>query len=160
MYAPRPVDLTWSRFLFLLMVPIMVMTSMSSRAAAGEPDPPADRPYVLECYYKAKWGKADEFLRLFKKNHLPVLKTLEKEGRLLKITAVKPRYHGTEDGRWDYRVTLVFKSVAAAIDTEHEEAIKKRLFPDQETFKNEERIRFEILDAHWDVLTLDVDLDN
>ena len=33
-----------------------------------------DQPYVIEYYYKAKWGHAEEFLALFKKNHYPVLK--------------------------------------------------------------------------------------
>jgi hypothetical protein len=131
-------------------------TTLPSRASEPQPE---DRPYVLECYYKARWGQADEFIRLFKKNHLPVLKKLAADGRILKIAAVKPRYHGTEDGRWDYRVTLVFKSPAAAIDTPYEDAIKKQLFPDQETFKREEQRRFEILDAHWDLPIIDVDLD-
>ena len=30
--------------------------------------------FVVEYYYKAKWGYADEFLQLFKKNHYPLLK--------------------------------------------------------------------------------------
>ena len=30
-----------------------------------------DQPYVIEYYYKAKWGHAEEFLALFKKNHIP-----------------------------------------------------------------------------------------
>src|SRR5271165_2661302 len=72
-----------------------------SRSMAAPPEP-QERQYVLESYYKARWGHADEFIRLFKKNHLPVLKKLAEEGRILKISAVKPRYHGTEDGRWDY----------------------------------------------------------
>jgi hypothetical protein len=117
-----------------------------------------ERPYALECYYKARWGQADEFIRLFKKNHLPVLKRQAADGRILKVTAVKPRYHGTEEGRWDYRVTIVFKSPAAAMDTAYEDGIKKQLFPDQETFKREEQRRFEVLDAHWDVPTVDVEL--
>ena len=33
-----------------------------------------EQPYVVEYYYKAKWGHADEFIALFKKNHYPVLK--------------------------------------------------------------------------------------
>jgi hypothetical protein len=117
-----------------------------------------DRTYTLECYYRAKWGQADEFIRLFRKNHLPVLKKQAAEGRIVKLSAVKPRYHGTEDGRWDYRVTIVFKSPAAAMDSAYEDAIKKQLFPDQETFMREEQRRFEILDAHWDVPTIDVEL--
>lgn len=49
--------------------------------AAAQPGPPSSRPatrtetpFTVEYYYKAKWGFADEFARLFKKNHLPVLK--------------------------------------------------------------------------------------
>ena len=32
-----------------------------------------------------------------------------------------------------------------------EEAIVKRLYPDQVAFKKEEQRRFEIVEAHWDV---------
>jgi hypothetical protein len=38
-----------------------------------------------------------------------------------------------------------------------EEAIAKRLYPDQETFRKEEQRRFEILDAHWDVPLVEVE---
>ena len=116
-------------------------------------------PFVAEYYYKAKWGYADEFIRLFKKNHFPVLQKQVESGRILKVTAVKPRYHATEDGRWDYRVTIVFKNAAVANDSSGEEAIIKRLYPDQETFRREEQRRFEILLAHWDVPIVDVSLD-
>jgi hypothetical protein len=121
--------------------------------------PQADKPYIVEYYYKVKWGNADEFIRLFKKNHLPVLKKQIETGRMLKVTAVKPRYHNTEDGRWDYRVTIVFKNLAAAHDSTSEDALIKQLYPDQETFKKEEQRRFEILLAHWDVPLVDVELD-
>jgi hypothetical protein len=125
----------------------------------ASPPEPRENWYVLESYYKARWGHTDEFISLFKKNHLPVLKKLASEGRILKISAVKPRYHGTEDGRWDYRVTLVFKNAAAATDSACEESVKKQLFPDQETFQREEQRRFEILIAHWDLPIVDVALE-
>jgi hypothetical protein len=75
-----------------------------------------DQPYVVEYYYKAKWGYADEFIQLFKKNHLPILKKQIDSGRIVSVKIEKPRYHSTEDGRWDYRVTIVFKSAAAFHD--------------------------------------------
>ena len=127
-------------------------------AGAGQTKP-QDEPFVADYYYKAKWGYADEFVRLFKKNHFPVLQKQIENGRILKVTAVRPRYHATEDGRWDYRVTIVFKNAAVANDSSGEEAIIKQLFPDQETFKREEQRRFEILLAHWDVPIVDVALD-
>jgi hypothetical protein len=114
---------------------------------------------VVESYYRARWGFAEEFIRLYKKNHLPVLRQLEKEGRIQSIMAVKPRYHATEDGRWDYRVTLSFRDATAAHDPGHEDAIKKQLFPDQETYAQEEQRRFEILISHWDTLVDEVDFD-
>src|SRR5215472_15988439 len=66
-----------------------------SAAAEGK-----DQPYAIEYYYKAKWGHAEEFLALFKKNHFPVLKKEMELGRMLKVSMVTPRYHMTEDARW------------------------------------------------------------
>jgi hypothetical protein len=120
--------------------------------------PPAEQPFVVEYYYKAKWGHADEFIALFNKNHLPLLLNQIELGRLLQESAVAPRYHTTEDGRWDYRVTIVFKNVSTVNDGFDESALAKQLFPDQETFKREEQRRFEILDGHWDVPIKTVDL--
>jgi hypothetical protein len=99
------------------------------------------------------------FLRLYKKNHLPILKKLQEEGRIVRIDAAKPRYHATEDSRWDYRVTLTFRDAVAAHDPAHEEAVKRQLFPDQGAIRKEEQRRFEILDSHWDVVVDGVDLD-
>jgi len=117
-----------------------------------------EQPSVIEYYYKAKWGHAEEFLALFKKNHYPVLKKEMELGRMLKVTMVTPRYHMTEDDRWDYRVTIVFKNATIANDNFDSSAIIKQLYPDQETHKKEEQRRFEILDAHWDLPIKDVDL--
>src|SRR5882672_8854943 len=117
------------------------------------------QPFVIEYYYKAKWGHADEFLALFKKNHYPVLKKEMELGRMLKVSMTAPRYHTTEDGRWDFRVTIVFKNAAIANDNFDSAALIKQLFPDQDTYKKEEQRRFEILDSHSDVPIKDVDLD-
>lgn len=118
-----------------------------------------DKPFVIEYYYKIRWGNADEFIRLFKKNHYPVLKKEMELGRILRVDAAKPRYHNTEDGRWDYRVTIVWKNVETAHDDFNPETITKQLFPDQETFKREEQRRFEILLAHWDLPIVNVNLE-
>jgi hypothetical protein len=127
-----------------------------SSAAAGQTG--GDKPFVAEYYYKTKWGRADEFIALFKKNHYPILRKEMELGRILEVHAVQPRFHATEDGRWDYRVTIVFKNAAIANDNFDSSTIQKQLFPDQDTYKKEEQRRFEILDAHWDLPIKDVDL--
>jgi hypothetical protein len=115
--------------------------------------------YTVEYYYKTRWGYAEEFIRLFKKNHFPVLQKLLELGRLVQIKAEQPRLHATEDGRWDYRITLVWKNVQMTNDGFSEDDLKRQLFQDQETFKKEEQRRFEILIGHWDVPIVEIELD-
>ena len=144
-------------------VPFVVVLCFICPAFASPQDSPAttsaqDKPFVVEYYYKVKWGHADEFITLFKKNHFPLLKKQVEMGRMLAVSAVAPRYHTTEDGRWDYRVTIVFKNAAVANNGFDEKALIEQLYPDQATYKREEQRRFEILDAHWDLPIKDVDL--
>jgi hypothetical protein len=143
-------------YVFAILITLFVCSICGSTIIAQSK--PADEPFVAEYYYKAKWGYADEFIALFKKNHFPVLKKEMESGRILSVTAVKPRYHATEDGRWDYRVTITYKNAMVANDSSGEEEIIKRLFPDQQTYKREEQRRFEILLAHWDLPITAVDL--
>ncbi len=113
-----------------------------------------DDGFVVEYYYKVRWGHQQEFLELFRRNHLPVLEREIELGRIRHVTAVAPRYHATEDGRWDYRITIVFADAAAAAapsPVSHSETEMRRLFPDGEAFEREDQRRFEILNAHWDL---------
>ena len=143
------------RLILVLILLTMSTTLVSAQSVPAQPG----QPFVIEYYYKAKWGHADEFLRLFKKNHYPLLKKEVEMGRLLKVWMDQPRYHTTEDGRWDYRVTIVFKNATVANEPFDEDALKKQLFPDLETYAKEEQQRFEILDAHWDLPVKTVDLE-
>ena len=112
----------------------------------------ADQPYTVEYYYKLQWGHQQEFLQLFLKNHYPLLKRIEATGRILSVKIESPAYHTTEEGRWDYRVTIRFKnSTVATTANPDEEAFIKELYPDQATYKKEEQRRFEILLSHWDL---------
>jgi len=96
----------------LLLVLVSVISAVSATAQTGSAD--SGKPFVVEYYYKAKWGHAEEFLTLFKKNHYPLLKKQVEMGRMVKVWVDQPRYHTTEDGRWDYRVTIVFKNATVA----------------------------------------------
>ncbi len=142
-----------------MMVVLALGLSLGSGVSGIAQTRTVDEPFAADYYYKAKWGYADEFIRLFMKNHYPILKKQMETGRILSVTCVKPRYHATEDGRWDYRVTIVFRNMAAASDQASEEPIIKKLYPDQETYKREEQRRFEILLAHWDTPVVSVPLD-
>ena len=148
------------RVSFLLVISsLALLTPIALTAQTANTAASTDKPFVVEYYYKAKWGYADEFITLFKKNHYPLLQKQVEMGRMLKVSAVQPRYHTTEDGRWDYRVTIVFKNAAVANDSSFDEkALIQQLYPDQATYKKEEQRRFEILEAHWDLPIRDLDL--
>jgi hypothetical protein len=159
----KPIMIAARKF-WILAVIFMTTLASSPRAFAGPPQSGTavdakEDPYVVEYYYKTKWGHAEEFLTLFKKNHYPVLRKEMELGRILRVSMTAPRLHATEDGRWDYRVTIVFKSAGIANDNFDSEALLRQLYPDQDSYKKEEQRRFEILDGHWDVPIKDVVLD-
>lgn len=111
----------------------------------------------MEYYYKVQWGHQQEFLDLFVKNHYPLLKKVQSTGRMLSIKVETPSNHMTEDARWDYRVTIVFRdSTTATTANPDEEKFIRELWPDQARYQKEEQRRFEILLAHWDMPVNDV----
>jgi hypothetical protein len=140
-------------------VPLFFVITLPFVSHAQSVPQASGKPFVVEYYYKAKWGHADEFLTLFKKNHYPVLKKETEMGRIMKVWMDQPRYHTTEDGRWDYRVTIVFKNATVANEPFDEAGLQKQMYPDQETFQREEQRRFEILDSHWDLPVKTVDVE-
>jgi hypothetical protein len=150
----------WIGITVLLAMALVLAGYVRARAeqssAASES---SSQPFVIEYYYKTKWGHAEEFLALFRKNHYPVLKKEMELGRVLKVSMTAPRFHTTEDGRWDYRVTIVFKNAAVANDNFDSGPLIKLLYPDQDSYKKEEQRRFEILDGHWDLPIKDVETD-
>ena len=83
-------------------------------AQGAPPQGGADQPYTVEYYYKVQWGHQLEFLDLFLKNHYPLLQKIVATGRMLSVKIESPAYHTTEDGRWDYRVTIRFKNSTVA----------------------------------------------
>lgn len=110
--------------------------------------------FTVENYYKVRWGYAEEFIHLWKVNHYPLLKKAVEKGDIISVTTAKPRLHGGEDIRWDFRVTIIFRNAALAFDPDLVTPYKKQLYPDQEKLLKEEKHRFELLLAHWDIETV------
>lgn len=111
----------------------------------------ADRSVEVAYFYRTKWGHHDEFMELFTRNHLPVLDEHMKSGRMLDVRVQVPRFHGDGRADWDFMVTITYRDWAAI--EEHSEAeIARRLFPDQDRYREEERRRFSLLEGHWDVV--------
>ena len=141
----------------ILLALLVSICTQSLLAQGAPPHQAADQPYIMEYYYKVQWGHQQEFLQLFLKNHYPLLQKNVESGRMLSVRVETPANHTTEDGRWDYRVTIRFKnSTLATTANPDEERLIRQLWPDQEKYKREEQRRFEILLGHWDLPVTDI----
>src|SRR5881394_145684 len=129
-----------------LLILLLATTPISLVAQGAPPQGGADQPYSMEYYYKVQWGHQQEFLELFLKNHYPLLQKNMESGRIISVKIEQPANHTTEDGRWDYRVTIRFKNSTVATTGNPDEArFIQQLWPDQPRYKREEQRRFEIL---------------
>jgi hypothetical protein len=126
-----------------------------STATTAKPSVPAQTGFAVESYYRIKWGLEEEFLELWRKNHLPFLQRMRDKGVVSEVRMDKPREHLPEEHRWDLRVTVVYRDASAAYspdkitEADYGDIIKG--LQGEATFKKEEQRRFEILLAHWDV---------
>lgn len=115
-------------------------------------------PLISESYYQVKWGYFDEFVALFRKNHYPILKEMQRLGHVESIVIEYPTNHVGEVDRWDMRVTVTIPDTSA-----YKRAMKgvsARLYPDQEKLKTNESERFKLLLGHRDIMIRRQDLSN
>ena len=135
----------------LAAVLLIAALQWSSMANAVDEKPAAPAPFVYEFSYKVKWGSFDEFLALYKKNHLPLLREQVKRGEIVALSVVFPIDHANESARWDMRVVVTYRDASAAFDDPLSQPWAKALFPDQAAYKTEEQRRFSLLLEHTDV---------
>lgn len=115
-------------------------------------------PIEIAYYYKVRWGAEREFKELFLKNHVPVLLAQKRAGRFLDIRMYEQKFHGEGRADWYYMVLLTFADWAAVGASVDEETLARKIFPDFAAHQKEERRRFELLEAHWDVVLKPIEL--
>ena len=137
------------------------LLGLSMPPAAHEvPSAAAQVPVTIESYYRIQWGSADEFKQLYARNHAPLLEEMKKLGFVRSFRVDQPVTHLAGGPRWDLRVVIVYRDATAAVsdpewDRLWEEAIG-RLYSDRSRFDTEEKLRFSLLEEHWDVLVNEV----
>ena len=114
-------------------------------------------PITTEHYYRIKWGSAEEFMRLYKLNHEPILKELQKQGFITALRSDVPFNHMAGGQRWDLRVTITYRDPSAAVVVggafdQASDVVKTRLYPDKKKLEADEARRFGLLEEHWDVI--------
>jgi hypothetical protein len=107
-------------------------------------------PVTVLYFYKTRWGHHDEFVELFERNHWPLLREGLATGHFIDVKRYVPQFHGDGRADWDVLVSITYRNWAALAERGPSD-LMERLFPDQKRYKEEERHRFAILEAHWDV---------
>lgn len=144
-----------------ILAPLALLGACLTAPATAQTTAPveADTSVTAEYYYRIKWGSADEFKRLYERNHAPILREMMKQGFITRMKMEEPFTHLAGGPRWDLRVTITFRDAASAVGVggAYDEAANKaamRLYPDEAAFDAEEAKRFSLLEDHWDVIVV------
>lgn len=75
----------------------------------------ANAPFVVEQTYWIKPGKELQFISLFEKNRVPLLRAKIKEGRALWMRLSRPHFNATNE-QWDLRVIVAWRNADSAME--------------------------------------------
>jgi len=108
------------------------------------------RPLIEMNYYKIQGGHKEEWLDLYRRNHLPILLDHKQNGLIEDVRLYEISAHQLEPG-YDYLVMIHLKNWTLKDEMEKRgEELTKRLYPDEKKFKEEENRRWELTERHWD----------
>ena len=99
------------RFIAFLMLTFVLMPlhAIAQQAPAAHP------PFVVEQTYWIKPGKELQFIGLFEKNRVPLLRAKIKDGRMLWVRFSRPAFNATNE-QWDLRVTVAWRDAESAME--------------------------------------------
>lgn len=132
---------------FALLLPFIGSSAHAQSASSAL----GDSAFVVEHTYWLRPGRSEQFIALFKKTMLPKLQAEQKTGRLRSIRLAQPQLSSGKD-QWNYRVTLVWKDRASALQF----AADRRTSDNQRTAM-EEQLREELVIDRTDTLVIEQD---
>ncbi|MDO5609546.1 MAG: hypothetical protein Q4G62_01980 [Pseudomonadota bacterium] len=135
-----------------LLLCLALLLPLADRAHAQSATSRAgDSVFVVEHTYWLRPGRSEQFIALFKKTMLPKLQAEQKAGRLHAIRLAQPQLSSGKD-QWNYRVTLVWKDRASALQFTSE-----RKTSDNTRIAMEEQLREELVVDRTDTLVIEHD---
>ena len=84
-------------------------------AAIAQQAPAIPTPFVVERTYWIKPGKELQFIAMFEKNRVPVLRARIKDGDVLWMRLSRPQFNAYNE-QWDLRVTIAWRDADSAIE--------------------------------------------
>ena len=84
----------WVSSFGVLMLIATVASGLTQAQTVAPPPPPKappSTPFIVESYYRVRWGSEEEFMALFRKNHVPFLRRQLEKGILLDVRLEAPK---------------------------------------------------------------------
>ena len=128
---------------------LVLALSFAPLSAAAQQKPVADgAPFVVEQTYWIKPGKELQFIELFEKNRVPLLRARVKEGHILWMRLSKPQFNAVNE-QWDLRLTVAWRSADNAMD--RIALAKTQMAKDTQRMSMEQQIMDELILARTEV---------
>jgi len=94
---------------------LMLAAALVPLNAVAQQGAVTNAPFVVEQTYWIKPGKELQFISLFEKNRVPLLRAKIKEGRILWMRLSRPHFNATNE-QWDLRVTVAWRNADSAME--------------------------------------------
>lgn len=94
---------------------LVLALSFAPLMAVAQQKPAAGAPFVVEQTFWIKPGKELQFLDLFEKNRVPMLRSRVKEGHILWMRLSRPQFNAINE-QWDLRLTVAWRDADTAME--------------------------------------------
>ncbi len=138
---------------------LVVSLASASAFAQASNGAGAGKPVVSVSYYKLPPGRQDEWLALYKKYHLPIMKYEKEHGQVISETIYTRAIHHISPS-WDIAIMIVAPPPEKRPKAEKTRAeLIRSLFADLDDYVKGERARWAMTQEHWDEQWIEVDID-
>lgn len=127
--------------------------------AAAQRNAAADAPFILEHSYWLQPGTSGQFVAMFNRNKLPLLKRELAEGRIRWMRITQPRLRSADPTQPDLKLTIAWASPNVAFDDKDPARFVPGLFADAQARARAEAERERIVVRRADVPVQEVVID-
>ena len=125
-----------------LVAMLVLVVSLLPVVAFAQPGAAANAPFVVEQTYWIKPGKELQFLELFEKNRVPLLRARVKEGHILWMRLSRPPFNAN-NLQWDLRLTVAWRDANVAL--QRASLAKAQMAKDAQRLSMEQQIMEELI---------------
>jgi hypothetical protein len=138
---------------------ILTVLCLPGTFAQGNNGAGTGKNVVSVSFYKLPPGRQDEWLALYKKYHLPIMKYEKEHGQVISETIYTRAAHHVSPS-WDIAIVVVAPPADKRPKAEKTRGdLIRSLFPDLDDYVKGERQRWSLTVEHWDEQWTEVDVE-